>query len=244
MTTCLRGERCSLWLLTSVALLTCAAYSQIADSPAAVVADIPVNYTEANSGAYTLPDPLKLNNGQPVKDAKTWFEKRRPEIRKLIEENWFGRSPGRPKEMTFEVVEQDTPAFDGKAIRRQITIYFTKERTDPKMELLTLSARQRQGTVPVFLNMSFVANNLAVADPNVKVGRRWDRRITHSGAAAAACRCCRSRGPRGLRVEQFIAEGIGIATFNKDDLAPDFVGQRRVRRQSALSESRPDEAGR
>ena len=102
-------------------MLACAAYGQIADSAPDVLAGIPVNYTEANSGAYTLPDALKLNSGQSVKNAKTWFEKRRPEIRKLIEENWYGRSPGRPKEMTFEVVEQGAPAFDGKAVRRQIT---------------------------------------------------------------------------------------------------------------------------
>jgi hypothetical protein len=212
---------CSFGLPTFVVLLICAAYSQIADSPATVVVDIPVNYTEADSGAYTLPDPLKLKNGQPVRDSKTWLEKRRPEIRKLIEENWFGRSPGRPKDMTFDVVEQDTPAFDGKAIRRQVTIHFTKERTDPKMELLLYLPANAKAPVPVFLNMSFVANNLAVADTSVKPGRRWDRESRAQVAAAAAST---NRGPRGLRVEQFTAEGIGIATFNKDDLAPDFVG--------------------
>ena len=78
-----------MWFLASVAVLTCAANGQIADSAPAIVADIPVNYSEANAGAYTLPDPLKLNNGQPVKDAKTWFAKRRPDIRKLIEGNWL-----------------------------------------------------------------------------------------------------------------------------------------------------------
>ena len=50
-------------LLACVAMLACAAYSQIADSDPHVVADIPVNYTEAKSGDYTLPDALKLNNG-------------------------------------------------------------------------------------------------------------------------------------------------------------------------------------
>src|SRR5437764_7326716 len=28
----------------------------------------------------TLPDPLRLNNGQPVTTAKIWWDKRRPEI--------------------------------------------------------------------------------------------------------------------------------------------------------------------
>jgi len=36
-----------------------------------VIADIPVNYDEAKVGTYTLPDPLKLNNGKSVRDAKT-----------------------------------------------------------------------------------------------------------------------------------------------------------------------------
>ena len=79
-----------LGIVACVAMLACAAYSQIADSAPDVVAGIPVNYTEANAGRYTLPDVLKLNNGQPVRNVKTWLEKRRPEIRKLIEENWYG----------------------------------------------------------------------------------------------------------------------------------------------------------
>lgn len=208
--------------LASLALFTCAAYGQIADSEAAVVAVIPVNYTEAKAGTYTLPDPLKLNNGQPVKDAKTWFSKRRPEIRKLIEDNWYGRAPGKPREMSFEVVEQGAPAFDGKAVRRQVTIHFAKDRKGPKMDLLIYLPANAKGPVPLFLNMSFSANNLAVADPGVKVGRRWDR-DSRTQVSAEARPSPASRPPAGLPVEQFLAAGLGIATFNKDDLAPDFV---------------------
>lgn len=205
-------------------LLPCAVYGQIADSPADVVAGIPVNYKEADAGSYVLPDPLKLNNGQPVRDAKTWREKRRPEIRTLIEENWYGRFPARPKDMSFEVVEAGAPAFEAKAIRRQVTIFFTKDRSGPRMELLLYLPASVKGPVPVFLNMSFFGNNLAVADSHVKVGRRWDRESRTQVAADALPAAFASRRMRGLPVEQFLANGIGIATFNKDDLAPDFVG--------------------
>ena len=41
-----------------------------------VVAGIPVNYDEAKVGTYTLPDPLKFDDGKPVKTAKEWTEKR------------------------------------------------------------------------------------------------------------------------------------------------------------------------
>ena len=57
--------------------------AQIADPPAHRVAGIAANYTEAQAGPYTLPDPLKLASGKPVKDAKAWNAKRRPEIVRL-----------------------------------------------------------------------------------------------------------------------------------------------------------------
>ena len=41
----------------------------------AEVAGIPVNYDEAKVGTYTLPDPLKLNDGKAVRNAKTWWDK-------------------------------------------------------------------------------------------------------------------------------------------------------------------------
>jgi hypothetical protein len=197
--------------------------AQIADSAPAVVAEIPVNYTESKVGAYKLPEALRLNNGKPVRDAKTWVTKRRPEILRMIETNWFGRAPGRPKDLAFEVVEAGAPAFDGKAIRKQITIHFDKARTQ-KMELLLYVPPGAKSPPPVYLNMSFFANNLAVPqDPDVKVGQRWDRERKKQVPATPRPLAPGQPAPRGLPVEKFMEAGIAIATFNKDDLAPDFV---------------------
>jgi len=44
-----------------------------------------INYDESKVPKYTLPDPLRLNNGKKVKNAKTWYKKRRPEILQLFE---------------------------------------------------------------------------------------------------------------------------------------------------------------
>src|SRR6266536_2104022 len=101
--------------LSMSALLCFAANAQTAKPPA-----IPANYDEALVGTYTLPDPLILANGQRVRDAETWFKKRRPEILQLVEANMHGRMPGRPKDMTFEVFDKATPALDGKAWRTQV----------------------------------------------------------------------------------------------------------------------------
>jgi hypothetical protein len=81
------------------------------------------NYDEAKVGAYTLPDPLVLQNGQPVQDANTWFRQRRPEILQAYETEIYGRIPERAPRMKFEVVETDTNALDGVAIRKHIVGY-------------------------------------------------------------------------------------------------------------------------
>jgi len=129
-------------------LFVCTAHAQIADSLDETVAGIPVNYTEAKVGSYTLPDALTLADGRAVRDAVTWFEVRRPEIVRLFEENQYGRSPGRPADMSFEVFDKATPAFDGKAIRRQVTIYFSKDKAGPQMDLLIYMHEGGHGPAP------------------------------------------------------------------------------------------------
>jgi hypothetical protein len=86
-----------------------------AKTPASVVAGIPVNYDEAKVGTYTLPDPLTPANGKPVRDAKTWTTKRRPEIVKLFATEQYGVAPGRPEGESFDVYDKGTPALGGKA---------------------------------------------------------------------------------------------------------------------------------
>src|SRR5947209_728637 len=113
-----------------------AAPARKAPPPPAVVADIPVNYDEARTGTYTLPDPLILANGKPVRGARTWTEKRRPEIVRLFEENQYGRSPGRPAAMSFEVFDNGTPAMGGKALRKQVTVFFSADKNGPKEDIV------------------------------------------------------------------------------------------------------------
>jgi hypothetical protein len=186
-------------------------------APPAIVAGIPVNYDEAKIGTYTLPDPLVLANGKPVPDAKSWYQKRRPEIVRLFEENQFGRSPGRPAEMTFDMFDKGTPALDGKAIRRQVTIYFSKNKSGPKMDLLIYLPAAARKPVPVFLNLSFTANSSAVDDPGIKPGEVWGRDKKRGPAPKG--------GPLGkLDVAPFLAAGIGVATVYYGDIEPDFLG--------------------
>jgi hypothetical protein len=193
--------------------------AQIADSPDDAVAGIPVNYTEANVGRYTLPDPLKLESGETVLDARSWRERRRLEILRSVEDNQFGRAPGRPAEMTFDVTDAGTPAFDGHALRKQVTIYFTKNRSDSYLDLLIYLPAKASGAVPLLLQVGWGPNNLAVDDPGVKVGRAWNAKTKTRTPATEGGR----RIGRALNVMQLVERGYGVATFNYNDIDPDSL---------------------
>jgi hypothetical protein len=228
---------------TPALLFACAARAQapVEKPPAAVVAGIPVNYDEAKVGTYTLPDPLILGNGKPVRDARTWNEKRRPEIVKLFEENQYGRAPGRPEAMSFDVFDKGTPAFDGKAIRRQVTIFFSADKAGPKMDLLLYLPAASTRPAPVLLNAAFSANSNTVADPGVKVGEIWGREKKRVPANQG-----RSFGV--TNVARLLDAGFGFATVYYGDIDPDFLGGvplgvRALYLKPGQTEPAPDEWG-
>ena len=193
------------------------AYSQAQDPKRPVVAGIPVNYEESAVGSYSLPDPLTLANGKPVRDAKTWREKRRPEIVKLFEENQYGRDPGRPAGMSFDVFDKGTPALDGKATRRQVTVYFSPDKSGPKMDLALYLPAGATKPAPLLLNLSFAANSSTVDDPGLKQGEVWGP--DHKKIPAS-----KGRGFGRLNVAPFLERGIGVATIYYGDIDPDFAG--------------------
>ena len=222
-------------------LSACAAMGQADKPPAPVVAGIPVNYDEARVGTYTLPDPLLLANGKPVRDAKTWNEKRRPEIVRLFEENQYGRSPGRPSAMSFDVFDKGTPAFDGKGTRRQVTIYFSADKAGPKMDLLVYVPANATGPVPLLLNLSFSANSSTVNDPGVKAGEVWgrDKKKIPAGQGMNFGK---------VNVTRLLDAGFGFATVYYGDIDPDFLGGvphgvRALYLKPGQTEPAPDEWG-
>jgi hypothetical protein len=179
-------------------------------------AGFPINYEDDSVGTYTLPDPLRLSNGQPVTDVKIWMDKRRPELVKLVAETQYGRMPGRPATLRFNVFDKGTPAFGGKAIRKQVTIYFTNDSIH-KMDLLIYLPVNASKPSPLLLTISFTANNQVVEDAGVKVGYLWTREGKHIIADQP------SRFPK-MNIEQFIDAGFGFATVYYCDIEPDFKG--------------------
>lgn len=199
-------------------LLCGTAGAQIIDTPDDEVAGIPVNYTEARVGHYTVPDPLILANGERVSDVRTWRERRRPELLALLETQQFGRAPGRPPDLHFDVFDSGTSAFGGRALRKQVTIYFTRSRSEHFVDVLIYLPANAEGPVPLMLQAAWNPNHLVVDDEGVKVGRRWNAQAQRREPATEG-----GRFLIPLNVMQFVERGYGVATFHYNDIEPDAL---------------------
>lgn len=151
-----------------------------------------INYDESRVGALTLPDSLVGRTG-PVSTPEQW-QARRDEILQLFRDNVYGRRPGRPKDLTFTVVEENPKAMDGAATLRRIRIA-TREGERAHQFDLTLFLPNKPGRAPVFL---FINN----------------REPSHIDAT-------RKEKSGFWPAEQLIARGYGMAAFQYGDLAPD-----------------------
>jgi hypothetical protein len=228
-------------LVIAVFLWPVSAESQIADAPDDSVAGIPVNYTEAKTGSYTLPDPLRCDDGRIVDSAGMWTGKRRGELISLFEQNQFGQSPPGPEHIRFNIFDQETPAFNGKAKRTQVTIYFSDNSDEPKMDLLIYFPAGETGPVPLLLYIAFSANSMAIDDPGIKEGLIWNREKQRIPAG-------RGRGFEQLEAPAVLERGFAIATVYYGDIEPDFqggaqYGVRGLLSQTEKTQSQPDEWG-
>jgi hypothetical protein len=182
------------------------------------------NYDEAKVPSFQLPDPLTLANGDRVTDAATWRERRRPEILKLFETTTYGRTPGgRPAEMTFEVTSVDRKALGGKAIRKEVSIYFTGKKDGPKMDLLIYLPANAKKPVPVFLGCNFEGNHTVSTDPGITLAKVWQSKGSQVVRVPAQEN---TRGKQASRwsVEEALRRGYGVVTFYYGDVTPDLAG--------------------
>ena len=177
-----------------------------------------MNYDESKVGTYTLADPLKLADGKLVKDAKTWTAKRRPEILKMFETQQYGVMPGRPADESFEVTDKGTPALNGKAIRRQVTIHLSKDPSWPTIHLLEYIPANAKKPVPMYFDINFGAVQAAVEDSGITPQKVRDNKTNELVDPPPG-----GRGFGRINVEIFLDAGIGVATFNYAELDPDTL---------------------
>lgn len=163
------------------------------------------NYDEAKVGTYTLPDPLVLANGKPVRDAGTWERLRRPELLSLYEREIFGRVPERAPKATFAVVQSEGPGFAG-ATRKHVVMTLGEGAGAVKVNVVLFTPEKATGPVPVALQLLF-GDPAGYAPPPPVLGpdgKMPPRRFNDAGPVA-----------------DFIARGWGYASVRYTEIQPD-----------------------
>ncbi|HEY8535701.1 MAG TPA: hypothetical protein VIL25_04600 [Vicinamibacterales bacterium] len=177
---------------------------------------------ESRVPAYTLPDPLKMESGDPVRDAAMWREQRRPELLRLFETHVYGRTPADRAEMAVDEPEVERGVLGGAATRKQVTLRFRRNGRELPVDLLIYLPAKATGPVPAFLGLNFQGNQSISADPGIRLARSWlpDRNtgVANNRATDAARGTAASRWP----VETIVGRGYALATAYYGDFDPDF----------------------
>jgi hypothetical protein len=174
---------------------------------------------ESKVPAYTLPDVLTCADGGPVRDAEDWQRKRRPEILALFEQEMFGKKPGRPAAMWFEVTSSAPHALHGKAARKEVSIHFSNGQ---HLDLLIYLPAGQRGPVPAFIGLNFCGNHAIHTDPGIALSRQW--MASHVTGVVDNHATDASRGVEAGRwdVEAILARGYALVTAYYGDTDPDF----------------------
>ncbi|MGH8636312.1 MAG: hypothetical protein ACREUZ_04165, partial [Burkholderiales bacterium] len=107
------------------------------------------NYDEAAVGPYTLPDVLKGGRGRIGTPAE--WKQHRPAVVELFRQHVYGRSPGRPEQLRFEVVAADPRAMDGAATLQRVAVLSTQAGRAHRFEVTIFLPNARKEPVPLFL---------------------------------------------------------------------------------------------
>ncbi len=208
-------------LMSSVGLCIAVVALSLGSRPS-IAQDSEINYDEAKVPAYSLPDPLVLSGGERVGDAETWTNRRRPEVLRLFETHVYGKAPGRPAGLKFEVARVVKDALGGAATRKEVVVSFSGAPDGPKMDLVIYVPNRGRKPFPAFLGLNFSGNHGVDPDPGIPLARGWMRDnpskgITGNRASEQSRGSEASRWPLGRIIER----GYAVATAYYGDIDPD-----------------------
>jgi len=183
------------------------------------------NYDEAQVPAYTLPDPLLTVAGEKITTPQAWWEKRRPELLKLFEDEVFGRTPAAAQKFVIAkpLIKKDKNALQGFAVRKQVHNRLAGKKSMAQMTILIYLPKAATKPVPFFLGLNFNGNHSIHSDPGIALCEAWMRNNDKVGITDHRA-TEQTRGIKASRwqVEMILQRGYGLATVYYGDLDPDF----------------------
>jgi hypothetical protein len=154
---------------------------------------------------------LDTFDGERVNNVGTWNEKRRPELLKYFETEYYGRIPATAPKVTWEVVSMDPNALEGKAIMKELAGHMGSP-DGPAISVTLYTPSDVEDPVPVLTNLTF----------GFSFGAFGGRRGARGGMRRA------SGPPVPGSAAWFISHGYGYATINYSSIETDREGQSNV----------------
>jgi hypothetical protein len=145
------------------------------------------NYDESKANPYPkLPDPLVLKNGKPVKTAKVWWSKRRPEIVEDFDREVYGRVPKVTPRVNWEVAgttqekNGDVPVIVKKLVGHVDNAAYPAIAVNIDLTLTTPA--NASGPVPVIMEFTFVFPPGRAMPPRpAPTGPTWQQQVLAKG---------------------------------------------------------------
>ena len=134
------------------------------------------NYDESKANPYPdLPDPLKLNNGQPVTTAQIWWDQRRPEIVEGYEKYVYGRIPKDVPSVKWTVTAVDHEMIGFNRVLAKDLIGEVDNASYPaisvKIHMTVVTPENAAGPVPLLI----MFGRAGFPNPKEPVGQDLDR---------------------------------------------------------------------
>ena len=137
------------------------------------------NYDESKIPPYTLEDPLSFVDGTKLKSPAEW-PKRREEILGIFAREMYGQPPPKPEAVVTEVWDVKESAAAGFAVRKQVRMWFKKDKTGPCINWIVFAPRHAKKPSPVILFLNYRGNHELVPDKDVYVQKAWAQFVEKS----------------------------------------------------------------
>jgi len=145
------------------------------------------NTDESKATPYTsLPDPLVMNNGDPVTDSETWRQMRRQEIMEAFDSEVYGRVPRNTPSVHWELIQSkkdtigDIPAVIKELSGHVDHAFYPPVTVDIQMTLITPA--DAAGPVPAIMEFGFDFSKFPNLPPGIHA---WKEKVLSKGWACA-----------------------------------------------------------
>lgn len=186
-----------------------------------IIAQEEANYNETKVPAFTLPDPLSLQDGRIVASVEDWEKWGRPETLHIFEEQVYGKIPYDLKITSFSIVEEGENSPYENAIRKQVEMLLDSNGRQLRIGML-IYLPKKEYPVPLFIGYNFDGNHLVTSDSSVLISDVWARYNTSPAKTSGEqIEVLRGTNIAEWPIGEILKSGYGVATIYYEDVDAD-----------------------